>query len=38
MVNKVGHLLRVEQLEDTGQPAAKRRTRRARNTDSADET
>jgi large subunit ribosomal protein L30 len=38
MVNKVGHLLRVEQLEDTGQPAAKRRPRRARNTDSADET
>lgn len=38
MVNKVGHLLRVEQLEDTGQLAAKRRTRRARNTDSADET
>jgi large subunit ribosomal protein L30 len=38
MVNKVGHLLRVEELEDMKQPAARQRTRRVRKTDSADET
>ena len=38
MVNKVSHLLRVEELEETERPAPRQRARRRRNPDSEDET
>jgi large subunit ribosomal protein L30 len=38
MVNKVSHLLRVEELEDMERPAARQRSRRTRKTDRAGET
>lgn len=38
MVNKVGHLLKVEEMEETQRPATRRRTRRTQNNPSEDET
>jgi large subunit ribosomal protein L30 len=37
MVNKVSHLLRVEELEDTERPAVRPRTRRTRKAGTAGE-